>query len=165
MPLKWKVLLPLLIVTVLVGGGTLVYRLRRLQSVPAAAWHCLREPQQMILYSIHPEEPADFVKGAAVFHGYRILGQVSVAARSEQKRVAAATQHAVLAALGEAACFNPRHGIRVSDGGHTCDFVLCFECGRMDYYLDHQTVGSTIIDRSPDALNAVLREGQVPFAE
>jgi hypothetical protein len=119
----------------------------------------------MTLYSIHPEEPADFVKGAAVFHGYRILGQVPVSAPPEQERVAAAIRHAVLVALSEAACFNPRHGIRVSDGYHTCDFVVCFACGRMDYYLDNGTVGSAVIGGSADTLNALLRDAQVPLSE
>ena len=114
MPLKWKLLISLLVVAVVAGAGTFVYRLRRLQSVPAAAWHCLREPRQMTLYSIHPEEPADFVKGAAVFHGYRILGQVPVSAPPEQERVAAAIRHAVLVALSEAACFKTFSRVRSS---------------------------------------------------
>ncbi|HEY3898342.1 MAG TPA: hypothetical protein VGM54_07000 [Chthoniobacter sp.] len=165
MPLKWKLLISLLVVAVTAATATLVYRLYRLGGVPPAAWHCLREPKQMVLYSIHPEEPADFVKGASVFHGYRILGEVPVTAVPEQGRVVDAVRHAVLTALDPAVCFNPRHGIRVTDGQHSCDFVICFECGRMDYYLDNTDLGSVPIGGSAESLNAVLRKAQVPLAD
>jgi hypothetical protein len=158
MPLKWKLLISLLVIAVSAATATLVYRLNRLAKVPPAAWHCLRKPQQMVLYAIHPEEAADYVKGTAVFHGYRILGEVPVTAESEQEQVVAAVRHAVLSGSDQAACFNPRHGIRVTDGQHTCDFVICFECRRMDYYFDNIAVGSATIGGSAESLDAILRE-------
>ena len=165
MPLKWKLLISLLVVAVSAAAATLAYRLYRLASVPQAAWHCLHESRQMVLYAIHPEESADFLKGATVFHGYRVLGEVPITALPEQQRVVDAVRHAVLSAFDHAVCFNPRHGIRVTDGQHSCDFVICFECGRMDYYLDNTNVGSAPIGGSAESLNAILREAHVSLAD
>ena len=73
-PVKKKLLITLLAVALLAGGGVYAYRQARLRSVPEVARRCLRQPQQMTLYSIHPEEPESVIVGAQLFHGYRILG-------------------------------------------------------------------------------------------
>ena len=63
-----------------------------------------------------------------------------------------------------AGCFNPRHGIRVTHGGRTFDFVICFECLSVSLYAgDAKEDGFLIADSPQDAFNKVLRDAKVPL--
>ena len=160
-----KIVIISLLAALLGGSGIFAYRQWRLRSVPIAVWRCLHQAQQMTLYSIHPQESESALVGSQLFHGYRILGQVPVSAPADQKRVAQAVQHAVLVAFDSAACFNPRQGVRVSDGRDTYDLVICFECGEMEIFAGEERVGNTGMGGSPDALNSILTAGGVPLAD
>jgi len=162
---KRKLLITFLVLVLLAGGGVFAFRQARIHSIPAAAWSCLRQPQQMTLYSVHPEEPESALVGAQLFHGYRVLGQVSVSTASDQQRVADAIKQAVLHIPDPAACFNPRHALRVSDGSNNFDFVICYECGAMEFFTGGKSVGGTGIGGSPDTFNSILRAAGIPLAE
>ena len=154
----------LLLIGLLAGGCVFAYRQSRLRSVPAAAWTCLRQPRQMTVYSTIPDPADPALAGARFFHGYRILGEVSVSAATDQQRVAETIKDAVLHFPDPSICFNPRHGIRVTDGHSAYDFVICFECGLMDFYVGDQHVGGTEIGGPPDVLNSILTAAGVPLA-
>lgn len=163
--MKRKLLIALVIAALLGGGGVYAYRKARLRAVPEAAWRCLRQSQQMTLYSIHPREAPTELVGAQLFHGYRIVGQVSVATASDQQHVTHAIKHAVLSHMDEAACFNPRHAVHVTDGQSEYDFVICYECGAMALFVGDKFVGKVGIGGSPDALNSILAAAKVPLSE
>ncbi len=160
-----KLLTILCIVVLLAGGSVYAYRQWRLHSIPGAVWRCLRQPRQMTLYSIHPEEDASALVGAQLFHGYRILGQTPVSTLADQRHVAEAIERAVLNFPAPASCFNPRHALRVSDDRDTYDLVICYECGAMEVYVGDKYVGDTGFSGSPAALNSILVAGKVPLAE
>ena len=55
-----------------------------------------------------------------------------------------------------AACFNPRHGIRVKAKDAVFDFVICFECNSVAVFRNEKRTGSFGITGQPGALNRLL---------
>ncbi|HCO22988.1 MAG TPA: hypothetical protein DIT97_07985 [Gimesia maris] len=65
-----------------------------------------------------------------------------------------------------AACFSPRHGIRVKYKDQQHDFVICFECYHAIWYTDdQQREGFNPTDAPTDAFNHVLKTAEVPLPE
>lgn len=160
-----KVLLFIFLVVVVVAlGGIYAFRQWRFREIPEVVGNCLLRPQQMILYSINPDGSASALAKAPRFHDYRILGQVSIVAPTDRQRVVDAVESAVLESTVPAACFEPRHGLRVSAGHDTCDLLICFECGRMEMYAGGRQVGGTGVGGSPEDLNSILTAAGVPLA-
>jgi hypothetical protein len=161
---KKKLRILLLFGVVAAGAAGFAYREVRLRTIPTAAWQCLRHPQQMVLYSIDPAR-APSNTDSNVFHKHRILGQTSVTISADQATVDSALRRSVTSWLGISYyCFNPRHGIRVTDGTTTYDFLACFECQSMLVFSGERRIADTGIRGSPDALNAVLRAANIPLA-
>lgn len=72
------------------------------------------------------------------FYGWPVLGTTRLTApgeiatiRDELGRWLAAPEPEAIAL-----CFSPRHGVRVRDGEHVYDFVICYECGELDLHVD-----------------------------
>jgi hypothetical protein len=165
-PMSRKLLILAGVAILLAAAGIFSSHESRLQSVPAAAWQCLREPQEMVLYSIHPEEdPASIPAGAQFFHGYRILGQVSLPTATDRQRVSEAIRLAVLSHFDQASCFDPRHALRVSDGRNSYDLLMSYECGNLEIFVGDELVAETGIGGSSRALDSILRAANVPLAK
>ena len=63
-----------------------------------------------------------------------------------------------------AACFNPRHGIRVKSGDKTVDLVICFECLQVKSFAGDKDGPSYLTTRSPQpTLDQVLTDAKVPL--
>jgi hypothetical protein len=91
------------------------------------------------------------------FHGWRVLGKVSIAEESTRKRLVAAFKGGINAAEEGADCFDPRHGIRVNFDGQVADFVICFDCGNVEVYLgDKKQDGFSTTDTPQPAFDEVL---------
>jgi hypothetical protein len=65
-----------------------------------------------------------------------------------------------------AMCFNPRHAVRVLTPKHTYDFIVCFECGHAEVYVDSSTTPAADLFRSSDqdAWDALLSSAKVKLA-
>ena len=60
-----------------------------------------------------------------------------------------------------AACFNPRHGIRVTRNEKEADFVICFECAQVEVF--GENYGRFLIANSAQPLfDSVLRISGIP---
>ena len=81
-----------------------------------------------------------------------------------RKNLVAAFEKGVADNKGIAAkCFNPRHGIRVTQDGKTADFVICFECSQFDVYSGPEGKVEKgkhlLVGKSPEAtFNKVLKD-------
>ena len=63
-----------------------------------------------------------------------------------------------------AACFNPRHAMRVTHNGKTPDFVICFECVQVYVFLGKEHMKTLLTTGSPQAaFDRVLKEAKVPL--
>ena len=63
------------------------------------------------------------------FHGHGIRGRAVVRQPAERRRLIEALYLGINRAEGAAACFVPRHGLRVRRGTLVLEFEICFECG------------------------------------
>lgn len=70
------------------------------------------------------------------FCGYEVRGRAPVDPATGRAALRL-VQEGILASDGSvAACFNPRHGIRVESPAGTCDLVICYECLSMQVFVD-----------------------------
>lgn len=91
---------------------------------------------------VEPKPPKRKVPPEQEFHGFPILGQTKVTVTEDLRTVIStldeAGRHWTKAV---AACFSPRHGIRVTWGGAMYDLVICYECMRADIYRSDEKIG------------------------
>jgi hypothetical protein len=89
------------------------------------------------IYALHPS-PYD-PEGKPVgteddFRSYKILGRADLPL-DELPQLLGLLAEGIAANTGMvAACFNPRHGVRLDHGDHTVDLVICFECLQIYQY-------------------------------
>ena len=126
----------------------------------------LESASSITLLSLDPniQDARPFTKK---FHHYRVLGQTDVTDLGSQERVATAIKNAVRDFNGlSAACFNPRHGVRiVTPQGTTYDFVICFECNSVAIYEGEERVPNVGITGSSAPLDELLRAAKIKLAE
>ena len=99
----------------------------------------LADPDAVELLALHPyphalgDDDADLPR----FHGYGVLGRAPLADDEQENRVLALVERGIETSDGMvAACFDPRHGLRVTAGGATWDFVICYACLSMNVFRD-----------------------------
>ncbi len=130
-------------VVLLVGSGFVLNWLEareRMRSefqanqLPDVAFRAILSDSSLVLMSLDPQriQPPQPESG---FHGYRVLDQTTVSDPALRSRLADVL-HAGLASwrFSSSLCFNPRHGLRAFFNGQSYEFVICFECGGLNYY-------------------------------
>lgn len=139
--------------------------------------------KQLELISVEPEPPAAIVAddterdssqpASVLCHGYPILGRVMLTSAPDLEAVRSAIQD--LNEAGKswegniAACFNPRHCIRLTTKAGTFDLLICYECSWVKIFKGEATVGKIYMNGRaaprPDLLNAILHKHAIPFPE
>ena len=124
---------------------------------PGEAAIALRDGMDFQLFSIDDRET-----DSNMFHGYNVLGSTHVT-ELEQHRLFESLAKGVEEMGGAIApCFDPHHGIRVKHSGKIHDFVICFECYQIYWYVDGLKEDSFSVSRSPlDVFNAVIERTSV----
>jgi hypothetical protein len=136
-------------------------------SLPISASQALTDSASFELLSLNPDSRDKHADGAG-FQGWSVLGETTIADPVSRAKLIDAFEKGVKQHDGGiAACFNPRHGIRVVSDSETHEFVICFECSQVRWYIDGQRADSTIlISESPQRVfDAVLKDANVPLAE
>jgi len=96
-------------------------------------------------------------------HGFGVLGSTTIE-EADGRRVAAALNRG-LQDSEAAACFLPRHAVRVESDGSQTDFVICFECLQYSVYVDGKRTDHGLIDETPEpVLDEILKKAGVPLA-
>jgi hypothetical protein len=100
------------------------------------------------------------------FHGWMEYGRTKISDKKVRKQLLAALRGGVNKAEEFAAdCFDPRHGIRVKMGGKIYEFVICFECGWTELYIDGKELeGFTVAESPQPELDGILRSAGVELA-
>lgn len=132
--------------------------------LPAEAEAALRLAPKWELFSLDPEVEPDEAK-PETFHGWKVLGSVEIKDKSTRQKLLDSLRASVAANPGVvAACFSPRHGIRVKQNGEQHDFVICFQCYHIRWYPhDEPESGFNPTDSPVDAFNSVLQQANVPL--
>jgi hypothetical protein len=91
---------------------------------------------QLYLYSLDPLKRQEVVHDDPnVFYGFPILGKVEIRPFGEKEALLKAFIQGVKESNGVvAACFEPRHGLRMIQGDQKTDFVICYTCLSIDVY-------------------------------
>ena len=129
--------------------------------IPRVSKAILEQADQFQLLSLDPVYQVKAVKDD--FYGYKVLGTTLVKDAETRKKLVSAFERGVAENQGiMAACFNPRHGIHVTRGGKTADFVICFECDQVSVHGDVQ--GHFLITGSPQPVfDRALLNANVPL--
>ncbi len=133
-------------------------------SIPADAMTVLQKGTKFELLSLEPNESTE--REAEGFHGYIELGS-TFPNQAERERLTESLSASVSEHNGSVdACFIPRHGIRVRYGGKRHDFVICFQCSEIRWYIDD--IGNQSILTSSSAqpvFDQVLSDASVALAK
>jgi hypothetical protein len=132
--------------------------------IPADLLAALEKAEEFELLSLDPKEPDEKPKDG--FHGWRVLGKTAVTDAETRKKLVAAFKKGATDSDGTvAACFIPRHGIRVTREKKTVDFVVCFQCLQVKAYAGDAAAGGFLTTAGPQkAFDAVLTDAKVPLA-
>jgi hypothetical protein len=68
------------------------------------------------------------------FHGYEILFEVQIEAKQRKQAADFLGKTFHWNEVRKAACFHPRHGLRAISGKRTLEFLICFECNRVEVF-------------------------------
>jgi hypothetical protein len=97
---------------------------------------------------VHIEENKKPIPPKPVFHGFTILGIAHVTDLKEIQRLTDSLGKAIDAGKSIAACFSPRHALRIKKADGQIDIVVCFQCSAVRVY-GLTGLGYTAIARDP----------------
>lgn len=134
--------------------------------IPTDAGLAIEDAKEFELFSLDPfpNKRADRKRN---FRRWSVLGSTVIKDQETREQLITEFKAAVAEHRGGAAnCFNPRHGIKVVHDGSTHEFVVCFECFQVRWYIDGEETSGFLISDSPQAtFDAVLQDAKVRLAE
>ena len=95
---------------------------------------------RLFLYSLDPHDVSRFEgklpeNSAKSFHWMPVLGSIEIIPLTEKTNLLEALANGVRENQNFSfACFDPRHGLRITTESTTNDFVICFECRSVEAY-------------------------------
>lgn len=133
-----------------------------LNALPAEAAQALHSNGSAIIYSLEPWEDPD--KEGARLQQYEILGQSDLT--DAQRSIAVGAFDSAIAGWdgNVAACFDPRHALRIQYKGHAYDFLLCYSCHQMAVFRDGKLLGGVGAAGSPKVLNDLMTSLRLPLS-
>jgi hypothetical protein len=167
---KRKLIYALAAVVILFVAVGFFYPTKSVNRIPSAALRALTTDPKPVIFSLNPEcvvynndgTMTPLPESTPKFCGYEILGQSVVESRTDRARAVETIVNGIQNWNGRiAACFEPRHGIRVSGEGGTYDFLICFACSRVILQLPDGTITSIAISASGTPLNEILSAANV----
>jgi hypothetical protein len=146
------------------------FRAANRNEIPDGAARALASASKVTLYSLEP-----WAKAGTREH--LVLGQVDLTGAAAAKAVAAFQSTVASKVLcsgffrrechtaGVALCFNPRHELRVVANGQSYEFLLCYQCHRMEVFQNGRPVAALAVTGSPKVLNDLLEQANIPLAK
>ena len=140
--------------------------------IPSAAMRALTTDPKPVIFSLNPEGVIYNSDGTMTplpeslpkFCGHEILGKTVIESATDRARMVESIVNGIHNWDGRiAACFEPRHGVRVSGEGGSYDFLICFACSRVLLQLPDGTIASLAISGSGTPLNEILSAANVPL--
>lgn len=136
--------------------------------IPADVSTALEKADSLVLYSLDPSrEPSDKNEkdDPNKFQGWKVLGKTTVEKKADREKLVAELKKSVAENEGiAAACFIPRHGIRVEHDKKTFDIVICFQCYSANTFVDNKRTAGFLVTGSPQpAFDAALTAAKVPL--
>jgi hypothetical protein len=147
-----------------VGGDYPITYLVWDNQIPKAVSSALEKADQLELLSLEPAWRKEVPNGS--FHGWQVLGKTKIQDSKERDSLITQFKRAISESDGfAAACFNPRHGIRVTFDHKKIDFVICYECYRIEIFEDAKLIAKVLTTSSAQPfLDSILNKAGVPLA-
>lgn len=126
---------------------------------PDGVLAALANPDRVELVALHPyPHQIEGEEEMERLHGYGVLGRAALDDSAQGNEVLALIEQGIEASNGMvAACFNPRHGLTVTQGEEVWDLVICFECLSMQVYLDGERNGGHLtVERYEPQVTAIF---------
>lgn len=133
------------------------------QHLPKDVEAILAKPDRLELFSLDPAMPDEKPKNG--FHEWKVLGSTVVKDAKTQAALVAALQKGIAESNVVASCFDPRHGLRATQGGKTVDLVICFRCRSIEVHRGDQRSFVWVTVSPQPALDKVLKDANVPLAK
>ena len=105
-------------------------------------------------------KPDGKIENAEEFHGYSVLGKTEIKDEDFQGLIKRAFLDSLLGGKEAAKCFNPRHGLRISDDKTSVDLVICFECKNFVSYVEGQQGEGEISNSAEILYNQILKDAE-----
>jgi hypothetical protein len=133
----------------------------RPDKIPTPLRSALESAASLELLSLNPLQPLEAKSDD--FHHFRVLGKTSISDPATVRKIVTAFESGVSDYDGvPASCFNPRHGIRIDDGAHRTDLVICFECEQVEVFVDGIGLNDLLISQSPrDVFDDTLKDAGI----
>ena len=118
------------------------------------------------LYSLDPSRLRKKDAKDELFHDWKVLGKTRLKGDAAKKIRAAIDKGRKDSDGSVAACFNPRHGVRIVHDKKTYDLVICYECLSANVFEGEKRLGQFLTARGPETtLNKTLEDARVPLAK
>lgn len=102
-------------------------------------------------------------KAPAGFHGFKVLGKVSITDAEVREKLLSALQDGIAKSDGMGVfCFDPRHGIRAKFEDLTAELVICFECHQIEVFTNGKRTVFTTGDPQK-IFDEVLKKAGIPL--
>lgn len=132
------------------------------RAFPPESYRLFLKAEKLTLYALKPESTNT---DAEKFQGYEVAGKTEIAEVKHQKELKGAFIREMAGAKG-AACFNPRHGLRVETEGKTIEIVICFECGNFAVHFgDEKGKGAVNAQYLESPFNQILQNAGISVAQ
>ena len=140
----------------------------RWRGMPRAAMRALTDADQYELLSLQPYMGTITSPEAPRFYDHEIIGRTLISDPAVRAKLNDALERGVREIEDPnrvRACFNPRHGIRVTRAGLVTDFVICFECRQIHVWRGDTLIASIPTSSSPQSVfDEVFQRAGVPLA-
>lgn len=121
---------------------------------------------RMVLYSIDGRgtKQLEQMKFDEYFHKIPVLGKTEITSANERAKILNALNSGIAQGDRQAACFWPRHGLRIERDGQTTDYVICFYCYFMKVFTEESET-TVMTSRAPKVMfNEYLTAAEIPLA-
>lgn len=131
----------------------------------------LSTPDELTLYSVDFREVQRQAKDihsptGEFFHEYPVLGKVEITDPEPRRALIEALQEAYRRRpwpMNGTACYWPRHGLRAVQNGKTVDYLICFQCGRFEEFIDEEKLRHSLMSGDDRLFNKPLNDAGIPI--
>ena len=100
------------------------------------------------------------------FHEYPVLGKITITEANQRQQLINALNDSIDSSDGSvAACFIPRHGLRLTEGTDITDYVICFQCHQIKIHSNGKVDAVLTAGDAALKFNAFLKEAGIPIAQ
>jgi hypothetical protein len=135
----------LCLLIVLIAVGYVLWQHTPSNRFPSAALQALRQDDHAVLYSLEPNQEMNPDSPRELLHRYPVLGKTELSSARDREMLETLLEDSTHGVRDAAACFEPRHALRIKGPQGTYDLLLCYSCGHARVYLPDGTEQNLLI--------------------